>query len=77
MLGAFEGQAITVVRPFIEKRLCMKYSIVLPGGWKMSLANIKDTVETYETMTNVAKAADRYQFLEEEIWLTEMTGIAS
>ena len=36
----------------------MKYSIALPGGWKMTLVGIKDPVEAYETMTNVAKAAD-------------------
>ena len=36
----------------------MKYSIVLPNGWTMSLVEIKDPVEAYEAMTNVAKAAD-------------------
>ena len=34
----------------------MKYSIALPNGWKMSLVEIKDPVEAYETMTNVAFA---------------------
>ncbi len=45
----------------------MKYSIVLPNGWKMSLVDIKDPIEAYETMTNVAKAADETGF--EAIWL--------
>src|SRR6266702_1370386 len=54
---------------FIEKRLRMKYSIALPGGWKMSLVGIKDPIEAYETMTNVAKAADETGF--EAIWLVD------
>src|SRR6266568_8298527 len=47
----------------------MKYSIALPNGWKMSLVDIKDPVEAYETMTNVAKAADETGF--EAIWLVD------
>ena len=47
----------------------MKYSIALPNGWKMSLVEIKDPVEAYETMTNVAKAADETGF--EAIWLVD------
>ena len=47
----------------------MKYSIALPGGWKMSLVGIKDPVEAYETMTNVAKAAMR-QVMRGSGWLT-------
>ena len=47
----------------------MKYSIALPGGWKMSLVDIKDPVEAYETMTNVAKAADETGY--EGIWLVD------
>ncbi len=47
----------------------MKYSIVLPNGWTMSLVGIKDPVEAYETMTNVAKAADETGF--ETIWLVD------
>src|SRR5205085_3402413 len=37
--------------------------------WKMSLVDIKDPVEAYETMTNVAKAADETGF--EAIWLVD------
>jgi alkanesulfonate monooxygenase SsuD/methylene tetrahydromethanopterin reductase-like flavin-dependent oxidoreductase (luciferase family) len=47
----------------------MKYSIVLPNGWKMSLVDIKNPIEAYETMTNVAKAADETGF--EAIWLVD------
>src|SRR5437899_10093478 len=54
---------------FIEKRLHMKYSIVLPNGWKMSLVDIKDPIEAYEAMTNVAKAADETGF--EAIWMVD------
>ncbi len=47
----------------------MKYSIVLPNGWTMSLVEIKDPVEAYEAMTNVAKAADESGF--EAVWLVD------
>src|SRR5438309_9866666 len=47
----------------------MKYSIVLPNGWTMSLVGIKDPVEAYEAMTNVAKAADGIGY--ETIWLVD------
>ncbi|HZU02415.1 MAG TPA: LLM class F420-dependent oxidoreductase [Ktedonobacteraceae bacterium] len=47
----------------------MKYGIVLPNGWTMSLVGIKDPVEAYEAMTNVARAADETGF--ESIWLVD------
>jgi F420-dependent oxidoreductase-like protein len=47
----------------------MKYSVEIPNGWKMNLATIKDPVEAYETMTNVAKAADENGY--ESIWLVD------
>lgn len=47
----------------------MKYSIALPGGWKMTLVGIKDPVEAYETMTNVAKAAEEAGY--DGIWLVD------
>jgi len=47
----------------------MKYSIALPGGWKMTLVGIKDPIEAYETMTNVAKAADENGYA--GIWLVD------
>jgi F420-dependent oxidoreductase-like protein len=47
----------------------MKYSAELPNGWKMNLATIKDPVEAYETMTNVAKAADETGY--ESVWMVD------
>ncbi|GHO80363.1 LLM class F420-dependent oxidoreductase [Ktedonobacter sp. SOSP1-85] len=47
----------------------MKYGISLPNGWTMSLVGIKDPVEAYETMTNVAKAADETGF--EAVWMVD------
>src|SRR5712675_2113618 len=47
----------------------MKYSAELPNGWKMNLAAVKDPVEAYETMTNVAKAADEDGY--ESIWMVD------
>jgi F420-dependent oxidoreductase-like protein len=47
----------------------MKYSVEIPNGWKMNLATIKDPVEAYETMTNVAKAADENGY--QSIWLVD------
>ncbi len=47
----------------------MKYSVEIPNGWKMNLAAIKDPVEAYEAMTNVAKAADEDGY--ESIWMVD------
>src|SRR5216683_342172 len=47
----------------------MKYSVDIPNGWKMNLAAVKDPVEAYETMTNVAKAADETGY--ESVWLVD------
>ena len=47
----------------------MKYSVEIPNGWKMNLAMIKDRVEAYEAMTNVAKAADEDGY--ESIWMVD------
>ena len=47
----------------------MKYSVDIPNGWKMNLAAVKDPVEAYETMTNVAKAADEDGY--ESIWMVD------
>jgi len=47
----------------------MKYSVEIPNGWKMNLAAIKDPVEAYEVMTNVAKAADDDGY--ESIWMVD------
>jgi F420-dependent oxidoreductase-like protein len=47
----------------------MKYSVDIPNGWKMNLAAVKDPVEAYETMTNVARAADETGY--ESVWLVD------
>src|SRR5258708_26210456 len=47
----------------------MKYSVDIPNGWKMNLAEISDPVQAYETMTNVAKAADETGY--ESVWMVD------
>jgi len=47
----------------------MKFGIALPNGWKMSLVDIKDPVEAYEAMTNVAKEADETGY--EAVWIVD------
>ncbi|GCF07026.1 LLM class F420-dependent oxidoreductase [Dictyobacter arantiisoli] len=47
----------------------MKFGVALPNGWKMSLVDIKDPVDAYETMTNVAKAADETGY--EAVWIVD------
>src|SRR5437016_5348391 len=47
----------------------MKYSVEIPNGWKMNLAMVKDPIEAYEAMTNVAKAADEDGY--ESIWMVD------
>ncbi len=47
----------------------MKYGLILPQGWTMDLAHIKDPVEAYETMTRVAQTADETGF--ESVWLVD------
>lgn len=47
----------------------MKYGISLPQGWTMDLASIKDPVEAYETMTNVARTADETGY--DSVWLVD------
>ena len=47
----------------------MKFSVALPNGWTMSLVDVKDPIDAYETMTNVAKAADEAGY--EAIWIVD------
>lgn len=42
--------------------MSMKYGILLPQGWTMDLAHIKDPVEAYETMVSVAQTAEEAGF---------------
>jgi len=45
----------------------VKFGVFVPQGWKMDLVDIKDPVEQYEAMTNVAKVADKTSF--DSIWV--------
>lgn len=47
----------------------MKYGLILPQGWRMDLVDAKDPVEAYETMTDLAKAADEHGY--ESVWLVD------
>lgn len=47
--------------------MSMKFGLLLPQGFTMNLASIKDPVEAYETLTRVAQTADEVGF--ESIWL--------
>src|SRR5258707_4745194 len=49
--------------------MSLKFGISLPQGWTMELANVKDPVEAYETMTQVAQFADEVGF--ESLWLVD------
>lgn len=45
----------------------LKFGIMLPQGWTMELAHMKDPVEAYETITQVAQVADEVGFA--ALWL--------
>jgi F420-dependent oxidoreductase-like protein len=45
----------------------LKFGLSLPQGWTMELAHMKDPVEAYETMTQVAQVAEEGGF--ESLWL--------
>jgi F420-dependent oxidoreductase-like protein len=49
--------------------MSLKFGLSLPQGWTMELANLKDPVEAYETMTQVAQIADEVGF--ESLWLVD------
>jgi F420-dependent oxidoreductase-like protein len=42
--------------------MSIKFGLVLPQGWTMDLASVKDPVEAYEAMTSVAQTADELGF---------------
>lgn len=48
--------------------MATQFGVFVPQGWRMDLAEIKDPVEQYEAMTNVAKAADAIPAYD-SIWL--------
>lgn len=49
--------------------MSLKFGLSLPQGWTMELANMKDPIEAYETMTQVAQVADEVGF--ESLWLVD------
>ncbi len=49
--------------------MALKFGLLVPQGWTMDLARIKDPVEAYETMTRVAQTADEVGFA--SAWLVD------
>ena len=49
--------------------MTLQFGLILPQGWTMDLAHIKDPVEAYETMTSVAQTADEVGFT--SAWLVD------
>jgi F420-dependent oxidoreductase-like protein len=49
--------------------MALKFGVLVPQGWTMDLAGIKDPVEAYETMTRVAQTADEVGFA--SVWLVD------
>ncbi len=49
--------------------MTLQFGLLVPQGWTMDLARIKDPVEAYETMTRVAQTADELGFA--SIWLVD------
>jgi hypothetical protein len=42
--------------------MALKFGLLVPQGWTMDLARIKDPVEAYETMTRVVQTAEEVGF---------------
>jgi F420-dependent oxidoreductase-like protein len=49
--------------------MTLKYGLLVPQGWTMELARIKDPVEAYETMTRVTQTAEEVGFA--SAWLVD------
>ncbi len=49
--------------------MALKFGLLVPQGWTMDLARIKDPVEAYETMTRVAQTAEEVGFA--SAWLVD------
>jgi F420-dependent oxidoreductase-like protein len=49
--------------------MTLQFGILVPQGWTMDLAGIKDPVEAYETMTGVAQTAEEVGFA--SAWLVD------
>jgi F420-dependent oxidoreductase-like protein len=49
--------------------MTMQFGVSLPQGWVMDLVGMKDPVEAYETMTQIAHTADETGFA--SVWLVD------
>ncbi len=49
--------------------MTLQFSVLVPQGWTMDLAGIKDPVQAYETMTKVAQTAEEVGFA--SVWLVD------
>lgn len=49
--------------------MALKFGLLVPQGWTMDLAGIKDPVQAYETMVRVAQTAEEVGFA--SIWLVD------
>ena len=49
--------------------MALQFGLLVPQGWTMDLAHIKDPLEAYETMTKVAQTADELGFA--SAWLVD------
>jgi F420-dependent oxidoreductase-like protein len=49
--------------------MALKFGLLVPQGWTMDLARIKNPVEAYETMTSVTQTADEVGFA--SAWLVD------
>jgi F420-dependent oxidoreductase-like protein len=52
-----------------KHRMALQFGVLVPQGWTMDLARIKDPVEAYETMTSVAQTAEEVGFT--SAWLVD------
>ena len=49
--------------------MTLQFGVLVPQGWTMDLAGIKEPVEAYETMTRVAQTAEEVGFA--SVWLVD------
>lgn len=49
--------------------MTLQFGVLVPQGWTMDLAGIKDPVQAYETMTKVAQTAEEVGFA--SVWLVD------
>ncbi len=47
--------------------MATNFGLLVPQGWRMDLVNVKGAVEKYETMTRVAREAERLGY--DSVWL--------